>query len=120
MVNRYDDIFNILHQYFCSSESKSNPTGQFLLGTNSLVDGTTKKDDMENDTYWLFGPFRYILIQTVRFLSKLLASLMRNYSAKRSSGAPFFKQCQNYMMFPLFLYTPNFEMVNCLFAVAEG
>ena len=38
---------------------------------------------------WLFGPFRYMLIQTVRLnLSKLLASLMRNYFPKRPSGAP--------------------------------
>ena len=70
---------------------------------------------------WLFGPFRYMLIQTVQFLSKLLASLMRNHFPKRPSGAPlhiFFKiiRCSRWFCNPV----PNLRLCIALFAVAEG
>ena len=55
---------------------------------------------------------------------KLLASLMRNYFPKRSSGAHasyFFTLCQNCMMFLLVLYPPPLlRQCIALFTVAEG
>ena len=68
---------------------------------------------------WLFGPFRYMWIQTVR--SKLLASwwgiIFRNVRRVHR-----FILCQNYMMFPLVLNPPPPILRLCidLFAVAKG
>ena len=44
----------------------------------------------------------FVLLDTLRVLSKLSASLMRNYFPKRPSCAPFLT-FSNYMMFPLVL-----------------
>ena len=69
----------------------------------------------------LFVPFRYMLIQTVRLMSTLLASLMRNYFPKRPSGAPIHTLSNLYDV-PVGFVTPPPILRLCiaLFAVAEG
>ena len=63
----------------------------------------------------LIGPFRYEFIHTVRLLSILLSSLMRNDFPKRQSGAPLHTLSTFYMIFPLVLNTPTlFEAVYVL------
>ena len=52
-----------------------------------------------------------LLLKIFGFLSKLLASPIRNNFPKRPSRAPLIL-CQNYMMFPL-IWTPSFEAVYC-------
>ena len=62
---------------------------------------------------WLFGPFMYILIQTVCFLSTLLASLIRNYFPKRPSVAPLHTLSKLYDVPVGFDPPPYFETVYC-------
>ena len=50
---------------------------------------------------------------TVRFLSKLLASLMRNYFPKRTSGAPLHTLSKLYDVPVGFVSPPSFEAVYC-------
>ena len=71
---------------------------------------------------WLFCPFRYMFIQTIRLMSKLLASLMRNYFPKRPSGAPLHNLSELYDV-PVGLVPPPppiLKLCIALFAVAEG
>ena len=57
------------------------------------------------ELHHLFGPFRCMFKQTVWLISKLLASLMRNYYPKRSSGEPLHIMSKLYDV-PVGLVTP--------------
>ena len=54
-----------------------------------------------------------MLIQNVRLLSELIASLMRNNFRKRPSGAPFQNLSKVYDVTVVFVTSPSFEAVNC-------
>ena len=56
---------------------------------------------------WLFGPFIYMLIKLFGWLSKLFASLVRNYFPKRPSGAPLHTLSKLYDV-PVAFATPLF------------
>ena len=57
---------------------------------------------------------------TVSFLSKLLASLIRNYFPKRTSGAPLHTLSKLYDVPVGFVSSPLLRQCIASFAVAEG
>ena len=62
----------------------------------------------------------YFGMTTVSFLSKLLASLMRNYFPKRPSGAPLLTVSKLYDVPVGFVSPPLLMQCIAVFAVAEG
>ena len=70
----------------------------------------------------LFGPFRYMLIQTVWLIVKIISIPDEELFSETARRVHRFILCQNYMMFLLVLYPPPpiLRLNTAYFAVAEG